>query len=301
MADAPDCFDSFEEVQDFVRKQTESYNQTPQDELGGLSPEQAFMLLNSAWESPDFPLQFNQTLPLDRLEDGSRFFRNCRRFLSLAQDQDGLERTQKGNLNRKVVAELMDCFDLPDGERDAILAVNKTINEHDVRDIHLVRIVCETAGMIYPRKARFRIPKDKAKLLAPDRAGEPFVVLVQGYFRKFSMAYLDRYPDCPGVQHCIAYTLLQLCRLEDDWHDYREVLPRLFLPSVMQEAEDACSGPYTNTDAFLETRVFSHLVRWGFLEARYCRDEGAYVDRIAALRPTPLLRDAIQVSPSSGI
>ena len=300
MSDAPDCFDSFEEAQDFVREKTEAYNQTPQEELAGLSPDQAFRLLHSSWDSPEFPLRFNETLPLEILEDRSRFFRNCRQFLNLAQDRDGLERTQKGNLKRKVVPDLMDCFDLPDGEREAILAVNKTINEQDVRDIHLARVVCETAGMVYPRKARFKIPKDKAGLLAPDRAGELFALLVRKYFTQFSMAYLDRCPDCPGVQHCIPFTLLQLLRLEEDWHDYLEVLPRLFLPSVMQEAEDACTGPYPHVDSFFEARVFRHLIRWGFLEARFCRDEGAYVDRIAALRPTALLQQLIQVNESFG-
>ena len=297
MADAHERFSSLEEAQRSVSEKTDRYNRTPQSDLGGLSPEQTFKLLGTPWDSPDFPLRFNRTSSLHFLEEHSPLFRNCRRFLELAVEGNGLERTQKGNLARKVVAELLDRLDIATDELDAIRSLNKVINEHDVKAVHWVRVVCQTSGMIYARKGKFRVSKEKAALLRPERAVELFAHLVQDYFTKFSMAYLDSYEAFASVQHTIAFTLVQLHRLPEEWHDYKETLPTLFLPSVMEEVKELEARPWGNVDSLFETRVFWHLVQWGFLACRYHKAKHRYLRRIAALRPTRLLHDGIQLLP----
>ncbi len=77
-----------------------------QQELGGLSPEQAAGLLTGDRDTQG-PLRLNTSLSLADLRH-ARFFNNGRTFLTAVAENGSVKATFAGNLNRKFVAEMLE-------------------------------------------------------------------------------------------------------------------------------------------------------------------------------------------------
>jgi len=158
-------------------------NNRPDPEMGGLSPNQVYRLINLPWEHPDFPIKFNKQLKLFDIKD-SVFFTNPRVFLqTLLEFENEDTATAKGNLNRKFVKAVFDRLVLKRETKADILRFNKVINEEDVMPLHVARIVCEEARLIQCRKRKFLLTSKGKELLPEEKAGKLFYELFNSYFR----------------------------------------------------------------------------------------------------------------------
>lgn len=260
---------SLDELNARLAETTESLNRAPEPELLGFTPLEVQRLLSDDW-SGDGAVRMETELPPAAL-DGARRFRNARSFLALLDEHDGVKATQAGNLSRAAVAMLMDRLDWPAGYADEVHRYNKVINEHDAREVHLLRVLLELAGLIQRRKGSFRITRRGREALAQDRAGELFVRLFRTWFRELNLAYLDGMPEAPAFQHTVAFTILRFGQVADDWREPPDLAREAVLPTILDEVPPA---PYL-TDSemgwlphMLETRVVDPLAAFGLAEVR---------------------------------
>ncbi|MBS3789023.1 hypothetical protein KGY79_12615, partial [Candidatus Bipolaricaulota bacterium] len=87
-----DHIESEEELEEAVEEKMDEYNRTPQNELGGLTPKQAYLLLNTDWPGPDSPVTVRDNFS-DAEANDVRFVNNARMLLQTAREEDGLPAT----------------------------------------------------------------------------------------------------------------------------------------------------------------------------------------------------------------
>ena len=159
-------FESIEDLNLRLQDVMKERNSDPDPEMGNLSPEQVSRLIYFPWEKETFPIKFNKELTHSELKD-SIFLTNAITFLkTLIELKNENTATVKGNLNRKIVKIVFDKLIIDEDDREFTLKYNKVINEIDIFPLHIIRTVCESAGLIFQTKNRFLFLEDKQHLLS---------------------------------------------------------------------------------------------------------------------------------------
>lgn len=259
-------------------------NKQPDPEMGGLSPNQVYILTHLPWEDNNFPIKFKKNIELSQLKD-SPFFTNTTTLLTtLLELKNKDTATAKRNLNRKVVETVFDRLVLDSETRADILRFNKVINEDDVMPLNVVRIVCEEAKLIQCRKKKFLVSSRGKELLPDEKAGQLYYQLFNSYFKNFNIGYVDRLPAFDCVQNTIGYSFYRLSRIADEFVDMEELFNKIFLPAVRGEIRKKFP-PMLKVKWLIQSRIVRPLTDFGLLECRYKAER----DReIGAVRKTEL-------------
>lgn len=246
------------------------HNLTPDPQMGGLSPEQVARLIYLKWDADEFPMRMAEDLPLDLCER-SRLFKNSRRLLIAIQAAGGIKMTSSGNLIRAFVAEMIDALDVNREVINWITKYKKAINEEDAWDLHLTRVICQSARLIRPYRGKFRVLKKAEKLLEEHHAGKLYRQLFTGLFTRFNLAYMDGRCPCHAIQQTLPYILYRLGKLSwDQWRTIEELPALILLPAVLAEVEYECSHSYSQTVSdIVAYRALRPLVELGLLEGQF--------------------------------
>ncbi len=120
---------------------------------GGSGEQHNFLhkLLAQDWEQPGGAIEFTPELVLDDLV-GAAHFQNVRALLRALAEDDGTLATVTGCFNRAFATRMLGEFHLPEISRESVRRMCKVINEADVPDLHVLRVVCELGGLIARRK-----------------------------------------------------------------------------------------------------------------------------------------------------
>ena len=265
-------FDDIDNLNDHLQGIMTGQNTTPDPEMGGLSPEQVARLIHVPWDDDNFPLKFNKQMTIDDLKN-SPFFHNARSFLNtLIQMEKKNTATVKGNLTRIVVKAIFDQLIMPESDRNSILSYNKVINELDVKALHHIRVVCESAGIIKLQKKHFIVEKDYIELLDDKNAGKLFYLLFFSYFRKFNIAYVDGMYDFDCIQDTIPYSFYRLSKIGKKQVDINKLKKLVFLPAVLEELIDEYLPILDMIDEItllVQLRIVKPLESFGLIEC-YC-------------------------------
>lgn len=246
-------------INEVMLAQTDDYNNTPQAELGNLSPAEVTRLVWLDWTDRDRAIQLRNDLPLESL-DTLPLFRVTRALLALAAERDGLPATQHGYLRVEVVRELERRMRL---DPDAVGL--KRTTEKDFWLLHIARLLTDLAGLLERRNGKFRLTREGHDLLAEARAGQLFSLLFETCCRKFNLAYLTGIgPEWPELQRQVAFTFYRLRQLADEWHTAEQLMPDAVLPLALEKAPE-------NSLHDLPLVLFAHrplqvLVLFGLLE-----------------------------------
>jgi len=246
------------------------HNLTPDPQMGGLSPEQVTRLIYLKWDTDECPMRMAEDLPLNSCKR-SRLFRNCRKLLLAIHEAGGIKMTSSGNLIRSFVAEMIDALDVNREVIDWITKYKEAINEEDVWDLHLTRVICQCARLIRPYKGKFRVLKKAERLLDERHAGKFYKQLFVGLFTQFNLAYMDGRCPCHAIQQTLPYILYRLGKLTwDQWRTIEELPALILLPAVLADVEYECSHSYSQS-AFdiLAYRALLPLVELGLLEGQH--------------------------------
>jgi hypothetical protein len=218
-------FGSMEEVQAFLQRRMLEYNDTPQDELGGLSPNQMADLMGGDWETTG---ALRLHAPDPGALGGAVFVTNARILLAAAAPKGGLKATVTGNLSRAVVRDMVDRMSWPEYDREDFWHLNKVLNEEDVWPLHVLRLVLAEAKLLRRRKgAIYATPRGRA--LAEDAAaGALLVTLFRAFFQGINLAYLSRVgpEEQDPLQWRATVLFLRLAAADEGWRS-PEVWERL--------------------------------------------------------------------------
>src|SRR6185369_13252276 len=263
-------------------------------QFSGRAGFEAFLrsLLRADWNQEDGPLRLNSALTLVDLGD-SMFFSNARIFLSALAETNGTPVTATGNLTRAFVAGVFEKLNLPAGLRSSVRQVCKVINEQDVWPLHIVRIVCECAGLIARRNKRIQLSRTGRLLATEDQAGKLFRALFVGYFRRFDLQYNFPFRQVPGIQQTMAVILWRLQTVAADWKKVQGIAPDLLLPDVHAQLRKAMISEHDQEEWILSGYLLDALLIFGLIERQ--RPSGWFgVSEKDAIRISPLWRKFIR-------
>jgi hypothetical protein len=249
-------------------------------------------LLVANWEQPDGLLRLSADLKRSDLA-GADFLLNTRVFLSALAQEDGAPATATGNLNRAFVSKMFDRLELPDPYRNSIRHVCKVINEVDLWPLHLVRVICECAGLVVRRHKHFQLSKVGRALLPDNQAGALFRKVFLAYFRRFDLHYDFHLRDVPGIQQTMAVILWRLDVVARDWMPVRGLAREILLPGVFLQLHQAMTYPHDTEEWILAGYILDPLFDLGLIE-RKTRGQWPSVTETDVIRVTALWRQFIQ-------
>lgn len=255
--------------------------------IGGLDPNRLYGLLVADWKKNDGSLQFNCGLSAKDVSS-SIFFHNARSMLLKAQKEDGLGLTQKGNLQRKPISELMPKCIWPEGYLEQVKKYNKVVNEHDIWLLHSTRILLEIAGLLHKYKGKLRAVKKHAKLSLGSRSGDLYHHLFTAYFKKMNISYLSNdYSDFPNVQENVPFALYRIDQLAGDWVSIAELKEKIFLPIAYDDILIQTQF-YMKPEWFVYSLILKPLELFGLIETREYENESKWSYHPNQCRKTPL-------------
>lgn len=252
-------FESEEDMQTWLDGQMEEYNRTHLPELSGLSPDQARLLLNGNWDDTG-PLRIAQDLTLDDLS-GARFVHNARVLLQALIESKGTPATPAGNFRRAFVNAMLEQMQWPEGRLEAIRSRARVLNEQDVMDLHIARVVLELADLIEFKKSRFQATRRGHAMVVDDAAGDLAALLFRTFFRRLNLSYLDQDHEQPELQELAALLLWKVGTMGTNWARRdaftKEILPGSLKGGALDDPSYAC-----------HRRIVLPLVDFGVLEER---------------------------------
>lgn len=259
-----DDLESLEELQDIVNSKIRRYNEQPQDDLGGLTPQQATSLMGPDWPGPDTPIRINESLSEEEARE-IRFVKNSRIFLEAAREKGGLPSTKAGNLKRKEVAYFLEKMKFNPDRVESIRKGRTVINENHVRPLNILRVFLETAGLIDHHDGRFH-PTDRGlDMLEARKAPEFMKYLFVSYFRKFDLNYFTECHEWNEFREILPYSLYRLSKLNDEWHRVDIIANRVLLPSIFELADKRGDERVDHTYSIL---ILKPLSKFELLEGR---------------------------------
>jgi len=278
-------FKNIEELQEEVTRINERYNNKPDPEMAGLSPNQVFRLINLPWEDDNFPIEFNKKLNINDVQD-SYFFQNSRTLLNvLVGHEDESTTTATGNLSRKVLEVLFDKILLLESDKPFVTKFDRSFNENNVYTIHETKIICRMANIIRKTGKRFLVTKKYQKLLWDDNAGELYYLLFSTFFRRFNIAYRDGFGKFYSIQSTIPFSFYVLSKFADGFFEIRELEEKIFLPTVRRDIIEHSRQSWDIT-GLVHTRIIEPLLSFGLIEV--VRGSKLSVFNIDAVKKTKL-------------
>jgi len=256
---------SDDEIRAALNRRMDEINATPQEELAGISPNQAVELMQRGFGEGS-PLQLSESLPADELE-GSAFLANARTFLTALVETDGTPATAAGNLKRAFVAEMVEQLRFEEGYLDELFRVNKVVNEEDVRTLHVLRVNLEVGGLLKRRKGRFSLTRKGKELAKPDQVGRLFAHLFRTYFGEFNIAYGSRGAEEPTLQRAVPILLWQIGARAREWISLRDLAVQI-LPRRPDMPPPEESRRWWPEESSLHWWVLRPLKGFGLLEER---------------------------------
>ncbi len=287
-------FRSIDELNLALHDLMDAHNQQPDPEMGNLSPNQVNKLIYSKWEGSDSTVKLNEDIVLYDLQE-ARFLLNARIFLETLANQQGDTATAKGNLNRKFTKLMFERMHWRPGHKEDTIRYNKVLNEQDVWSLHVVRIICELAGLVRKRKRKFLVTNKARKLLADGKSGELYALLFRTFFRQFNLAYLGCLPECFGLQATVVYSLYRLKSVAASWQSPESLVQVILLPKVREQIQKSVSA-HIKLHWFIEARLVRPLEDFGLLECSYDDTVKTLIRRPEKVRKTDLFDRFISFS-----
>lgn len=273
-------FASMEEIQRRLNALNETYNNAPQDELGGLSPSQMGELFSGDWRSTG-ALRLDSTIGLHDLAVAPLLV-DARTLLQYVADNGPIKLTPAGNLPRSAVNAL-----LPQLRTDALNDYPRppTVNEGDVLWLVVLRNVLLMAKLLVRRRGLV-ISKHGRSLLDEQRAGELFTLVFETFFRTLDLRFLDNSDRHPRLQWTVPFSFYHLRAAARDWTSPQTLAERAWHP----DAKDPPS-PHDLQFGDLRYIAFAHrvlnpLVQFGLMQRRAADAEARWAEY--EYRITPL-------------
>ena len=250
-----------EEADAFFQKVKRAYDE-PSATLGGLSPDQAVLLMSSEdWLSGDGALALDDPLPAEAVAE-AEILRGARTFLATVSEQGRVKATVAGNLNRRFVRAMLEAMEIIPITSVTPSITPRNINERDYAPLQSLRIALEYAGLLERSGGYFVLSEDGEELRLPELAPLLYTLLFDAFFEGVELATLDHAPPYPAFQDGIAYAFFHLGRVGGEWHTASALAGEVLPPGLLHEM------PPLHQEIVVRSRLLEPLRRFALVERR---------------------------------
>ncbi len=187
--------------------------------------------------------------------------------------EKGVRATAKGNLPLSVCKPIRVAFSNPLRPK-----FNDSIRtETDFFELHVARLIFELSGLIKKQKGRFSLTQKGQKLMAPEKSGELFKVLIDTYLDKFNWSYVDGYDDLNIVRWSAFFMMYALYLEGDEWVNL-ESYEEIFLKAFPSSLDEVSAYDYEYAESQVRNCLGNRMIRWffylfGFIEVEEINDD----------------------------
>ena len=224
-------FGSLAELQAELDEISRGRNRTPLEDFCGLSPEQMHRILHFPFDSPEI-VSFSDICQVPPETPVLVLFS----LLANGCGDRGLKATAKGFLPQLFCQQAATTFWSND-EHDKKIPRFKIRKELDFGELHVVRIVAQTAGLLRKYRGRFMLTKKCRHLLSAPENGRIYLELFKAHTRSFNWAYRDLYEEAGIIQLSFLFSLFLLHEFGDDFRQpsfYEDKFMQAF-PTAVRE------------------------------------------------------------------
>jgi hypothetical protein len=288
---------SIDQANRVIAARMEAYNSTPQEALGGLSPDQMNQLLSGDWHSTG-ALRVNSSVSIDHLRDVP-FLNDALTLLRYVDSAGRVKETAAKNLPRAVVADLLPRLVMPTYIKNSVLVGEPAArNEQDVPWLSELRHTLMIGGLLMRRRG-LRLTASGRDLMRDDLAGVLYALLFRTFFQRFNLAMLTRFGDHDGLQPTVAYSFYRLRSVARVWTSPQTLSESAWLesakdPPTPYELQFGDLSHYT-----FRQRVLDPLVQFGLIERRVVGVRDRLIE-LLEYRLLPLFDRVLSFQPGSG-
>lgn len=266
---------SIEAVNKEISRQVEIYNNSPQKDFAGLSPNQIHFLIHQPLDGRS-PVRLNPDIS-DEILDNILFFRLAEEFLEIIKRNGTIKLTKTGALPRRVLQELCDSGVPTDWHP---IRENGSLMREDesafMRSLHKNAYLAGTARKSH---GKLFLTRNGEKFLASGQRNRLFRLVFETFTKKFNWAYNDWFADAQSCQTSYGFTLYLLLKFgatKRPFSFYSECFLNAF-PFCIKEFSDK---PYLTAEQALQTcyktRMFARFLEWfGLVDIEFPNGCGA--------------------------
>jgi hypothetical protein len=224
-------FATLEEAQAAVADLMRDYNDAPQDELDGASPN----LMAALFRKPakGGPLRLDPAAAAPEAVDGAQVLRNLWRVVDVA---DGAKLTAARYLPPAVVRRILEGWSW--GHPDLPIAPPGAIREMEFPDLLFVRSLALAMGLLRVERGRVVAPPRKRAAFAKRAPAAQFDRAFRAAFLEWDLGDLTRIDDLREVQPWVPWVLWRLSALGDGSAQAGAVLDALLPPALRDAPEE---------------------------------------------------------------
>lgn len=263
-----------------------SYNNSPQEKLSGLSPFQTYEIIYNPLGEKS-PIKFRNDID-HKILDKIPFFRIAEEFLKIIERDKFIKLTPLGALPKKIMVELYDYRFIPDEHIES--GITKLWKESDYISIRSARIVCELAKFVKKVNGKLSLTKNGQKNLKSENRIILFKYIYLTFTENFNWAFNDGYPKEPFGQYGSLFSIYLLIKHGENENStlyysnkYLSVFYN-FLPLF----ENDYSTPEEQFNNCYSVRTFERFTNWFGLT--YFSEYKNYID-INKVKSTRLLHE----------
>jgi hypothetical protein len=238
---------------------------------------------------PDGVLRTDPSIGLEALAE-SRTVLNARTMLMALAEQPVKATSELKNLTRAFVKRMVEEMAWPPGYSERVWRYNRVLDETDVPRLFILRHLMELAGLVNRRKGAFHATRLGKRLMAPERAGELFDLLLRTYLGRLNWAFVDRGPEDYEMQHYCVHALWTIRQLAADGAPAAEIDPHLAVSDTIWREDRPWPGGPDSLMWAVRRRLLEPLWDFGLLT----RDPEDLDETAPLWRVAPLFDAAIR-------
>lgn len=254
---------TIDELNVVAQRKMAEYNNRPNPDFCGLSPNQMANWLYASFDKLD-----GMTITPPEDLSNSPVMRYLSLILDEAIQKEGaFKSTAKGNLPVKLVNqanELLPEFAIYRYEKSTSLNEYSGKNEDAFNALHYTRVLAEMSGIIYHRGGHFRIKKEAKKRYQQHGIQAFFLLMLETATTQYNWGYLDRWEDDIDLRALWVFMLWRVSNhvsfetlIEETLVAFPDFLSQ-FTPSEYSSAEEQAA-------LMIEVRFINRFLQfWGF-------------------------------------
>lgn len=209
-------------------------------------------------------LRTDTSLPLEALAE-SRTLVNARMLLSALTEQPARATSELKNLNRAFVKRMAEEMTWPPGYIEQVRRYNHVLDETDVPRLFILRHLMEIAGLVNRRKGAFHPTRLGKRLLAPERAGELFDLLLRSYLGRLNWTFVSFGPEDGEMQHHCVHALWTIRQLAEKGATADAIASHLVVDDITWREDRPWPGGPDNLRTAVRRRLLEPLWDFGLL------------------------------------
>jgi hypothetical protein len=286
-----------EEFHKFIDAQINLQNNTPNQAIDNLSPNELSVLIYTPFDKTS-RISINKKISSEVIES-IPFVKLLKEFLILIQQNQPLKLTLKGNLPRKTCQELYNKKILPEDLIER--GVRKLNKEADSIVIQNLNIISSLARFTKISKNKMSLSASGKRILAKNQNQVFFQEVFLTYFQKFNLGYHDAYPKDIGIQQATGYTLYLLLKYGETKRPFDFYVDKMIhaFPSFLNEFTPIGLPREKQYEQCYKVRAFDRFLSFfGFTEITKAPNS-TLANEEWEIRTTELFQKTFALSPNN--